>query len=142
MYADLAGNCKRYRIKSLYGNKVLGKSFLSAVYSVTRCILYPSTKICIASGTRGQSLNILEKIMYELKPLSAELRLEIDEKQSRVNGTEAKIVFKNSSVIKVVTASDTARGKIAHVASNCYGYTQQETWKAKPYFGMLIRVEG
>ena len=48
--------------------------------------------------------------MYELKPLSAELRLEIDEKQSKVNGTEAKIVFKNSSVIKVVTASDSARG--------------------------------
>ena len=50
--------------------------------------------------------------MYELKPLSAELRLEIDEKQSKVNGTEAKIVFKNSSVIKVVTASDSARGNI------------------------------
>jgi hypothetical protein len=33
----------------------LGKSFLSAVYCVTRCILYPSTKICIASGTRGQA---------------------------------------------------------------------------------------
>ena len=37
--------------------------------------------------------------------------MEIDEKQSKVNGTEAKIVFKNSSVIKVVTASDSARGK-------------------------------
>ena len=58
--------------------------------------------------------------MYELKPLSAELRLEIDEKQSRANGTEAKIVFKNSSVIKVVTASDSARGKqFAHIVSNC-----------------------
>ena len=88
----------------------LGKSFLSAVYCVTRCVLYPGTQICIASGTRGQALNVLEKIMYELKPLSAELRLEIDEKQSKVNGTEAKIVFKNSSVIKVVTASDSARG--------------------------------
>lgn len=58
--------------------------------------------------------------MYELKPLSAELRLEIDEKQSKVNGTEAKIVFKNSSVIKVVTASDSARGnnKVARIVSN------------------------
>lgn len=50
--------------------------------------------------------------MYELKPLSAELCLEIDEKQSKVNGTEAKIVFRNSSLIKVVTASDTARGNV------------------------------
>lgn len=90
----------------------LGKSFLSAVYCVTRCILFPGTKICIASGTRGQALNVLEKIMYELKPLSAELRLEIDEKQSKINGTEAKLVFKNSSLIKVVTASDSARGNV------------------------------
>ncbi len=50
--------------------------------------------------------------MYELKPLSAELRLEIDEKQSKINGTEAKLVFKNSSLIKVVTASDSARGNV------------------------------
>ena len=93
----------------------LGKSYLSAVYCVIRCILYPGTKICIASGTRGQALNVLEKIMYELKPASPELCLEIDEKQSKVNGTEAKIVFKNSSVIKVVTASDSARGNRCNV---------------------------
>ena len=41
--------------------------------------------------------------------------MEIDEKQSKVNGTEAKIVFKNSSVIKVVTASDSARGNRCNV---------------------------
>ena len=33
----------------------LGKTFISAVYCVIRCILYPGTKICIASGTRGQA---------------------------------------------------------------------------------------
>lgn len=33
----------------------LGKTFLSAVYCCARCILYPGTKICIASGTRGQA---------------------------------------------------------------------------------------
>lgn len=55
MYADLTGNREMYKIKSLYGNKVLGKSFLSAVYCVTRCILFPGTKICVASGTRGQA---------------------------------------------------------------------------------------
>lgn len=93
----------------------LGKSFLSAVYCVVRCILYPGTKICIASGTRGQAINILEKITFELKPLSQELRLEIDEGESKTNGTEARIVFKNTSVIKVVTASDSARGNRCNV---------------------------
>ena len=33
----------------------LGKTFLSAIYCVVRCILFPGTKICIASGTRGQA---------------------------------------------------------------------------------------
>lgn len=93
----------------------IGKSFISAVYCVIRCILYPGTKICIASGTRGQAINVLEKITLELKPLSPELCAEIDEKQSKINGTNAQIVFFNTSVIKVVTASDTARGNRCHV---------------------------
>lgn len=94
------------------GSRGIGKSFLSAVFCVIRCILYPGTKICIASGTRGQSINVLEKIMLELKPNSPELAAEIDEKESKINGTNAQIVFKNSSYIKVVTASDSARGNV------------------------------
>lgn len=93
----------------------LGKTYLSAIYCVVRCILYPGTKVCIASGTRGQAINVLEKIMFELKPGSPELCAEIDEKQSKVNGTNAQIVFYNTSVIKVVTASDNARGNRCHV---------------------------
>ena len=93
----------------------LGKTFLSAVFCVTRAILYPGTKIVIASGTRGQSLNVLEKIMLELKPLSPELAAEIDEKQTTINGTKAQIVFRNGSFIKVVTAKDSARGSRANI---------------------------
>lgn len=92
------------------GSRGCGKSFLSAVFCVVRCILYPGTKICIASGTRGQSVNVLEKIIMELKPNSPELAAELNEKESQINGTNAKLVFKNSSYIKVVTASDSARG--------------------------------
>lgn len=50
--------------------------------------------------------------MLELKPRSPELAAEIDEKETKINGTNAQIVFKNSSYIKVVTAGDTARGNI------------------------------
>lgn len=96
------------------GSRGIGKSFLSAVFCVIRCILYPGTKICIASGTRGQSINVLEKIILELKPNSPELAAEIDEKETKINGTNAQIVFKNSSYIKVVTASDSARGNRAN----------------------------
>ena len=97
------------------GSRGIGKSFLSAVFCVIRCILYPGTKICIASGTRGQSINVLEKIILELKPNSPELAAEIDEKNTKINGTNAQIVFKNSSYIKVVTASDSARGNRANL---------------------------
>lgn len=97
----------------LIGARGIGKTFLSAVFCVIRCILYPGTKICIASGTRGQSINVLEKIILELKPNSPELAAEIDEKQTKINGTNAQIVFKNTSYIKVVTASDSARGNRA-----------------------------
>lgn len=93
----------------------LGKTYLSAIYSVVRCILYPGTKVCIASGTRGQAINVLEKILLELKPNSPELAAEIDEKQTKINGTNAQVVFKNGSYIKVVTASDTSRGNRANV---------------------------
>jgi SPBc2 prophage-derived uncharacterized protein yonF len=71
--------------------------------------------VCIVSGTRGQAINVLEKIIYELKPLSAELRAEINEKETQVNGTKAQIVFYNTSRIKVVTASDNARGNRCNV---------------------------
>ncbi len=97
------------------GSRGIGKTFLSAIFCVIRCILYPGTKICIASGSRGQSINVLEKIIFELKPLSPELAAEIDEKETKVNGTKAQISFKNSSYIKVVTASDNARGNRANL---------------------------
>ena len=94
---------------------MLGKTFLSAVYCVTRCILYPGTKVCIASGTRGQAANVLEKILLELKPLSPELCAEINDKETKINGMNAQVVFHNTSTIKVVTASDSARGNRCHV---------------------------
>lgn len=93
----------------------MGKSFLIAIFVVVRCILYPGTKVVITSGTRGQSINILEKIQTELMPNSANLRNEIDMNESKFSGQDAKIVFKNSSYIKVVTASDNARSNRANI---------------------------
>ena len=91
----------------------IGKTFLCSVFCVIRCILYPGTKICIASGTRGQSINVLEKVITELIPNSSALANEISE--VKTGGQSAHILFKNSSSIKVVTASDNARGNRAHI---------------------------
>lgn len=93
----------------------LGKTFLSAIFCCVRAILYPGTKICIASGTRNQGVNVLEKIMVELRPNSRELANEIDDRMTKINNSDAKITFKNGSVIKVVTAKDSARGNRANI---------------------------
>lgn len=93
----------------------MGKSFLTAIFCVVRCILYPGTKVVVTSGTRGQSINVLEKIQTELMPISPNLRNEIDLAKSKFSGQDAKIMFKNSSYIKVVTASDNARSNRANI---------------------------
>lgn len=77
------------------GFRGIGKSFVCAIFCCAKAILYPGIKICIASGTRGQAINVLEKILLELRPNSPELAREIDNKATNINGTDAKIVFLN-----------------------------------------------
>lgn len=92
----------------------LGKSFLTAVFCVTTCILYPGSKVCIACKVRNQSINILdEKIMKEIYPNSPLLQSEI--KKVDINNQRAEIIFKNGSYIKVVTAADSSRGSRATI---------------------------
>ena len=93
----------------------MGKSFLIAIFAVARCILYPGTKVVITSGTRGRSINVLEKIQTELMPVSPNLCNEIDMAKTKFSGQDAKVMFKNSSYIKVVTASDNARSNRANI---------------------------
>lgn len=105
----------RARIFLWIAARGMGKSFLIAIFAVVRCILYPGTKVVITSGTRGQSINILEKIQTELMPASPNLRNEIDMSNTKFTGQDAKIMFKNTSYIKVVTASDNARSNRANI---------------------------
>ena len=90
-----------------------GKTFLVALFCCVRCILYPATKICIASSTRMQGNEVLLKIQDELMKISPNLAYEI--KECSIGQNNAKITFKNGSWIKVVTASDTGRGSRANI---------------------------
>lgn len=90
-----------------------GKSFLIAIFSVCRCILYPETQICICAKARSQSINVLEKITTILMPNSANLRMEI--KDYSTKGQDAYIEFRNGSRIKVVTANDNARSNRSNI---------------------------
>ena len=90
-----------------------GKTFLIAIFCCYKAILYPGSKIVIASGNRDQSIQVLEKIKTELKPNSPYLQSEI--KSDSITQGKAEIEFWNGSFIKVVTASDSARGNRANV---------------------------
>ena len=84
-----------------------------AVFCCVRAILYPGTTICLASSTRSQAINILEKTKIQLLPKAPLLQLEI--KKIQISATDAYIEFHNGSFIKVVTAKDTARSNRANI---------------------------
>lgn len=80
-----------------------------------RCILYPGTEIAIASKTRKQSGEILDKIQLLLIPNSPYLRAEIKEREIVNNLTDGHISFVNGSKIKTVAANDNSRHNRANV---------------------------
>ncbi len=91
----------------------LSKTFTGAVFSCAYCVLYPGTTICIASGTRDQSIKLIEKIKDELIIRSPNLKLEIA--NLKTTSQDAYVEFKNGSIIKVVTSSENGRGNRAQV---------------------------
>lgn len=91
-----------------------GKSYLVSIYCCCRAILYPNSRIIVASGTRGQArLLISQKIQKELMAMSPNLRREILDIQ--VGQNIALVKFKNGSTIEAVSSTDTARGFRCHV---------------------------
>ncbi|WP_368900844.1 terminase large subunit domain-containing protein [Oceanobacillus oncorhynchi] len=89
-----------------------GKSWLTAVYCCIRAILYPGTKIVIASGTIGQAREVIEKI-DDLKKDSPNLDREISDLRTSTN--DARVEFHNGSWIKIVASNDNARSKRANL---------------------------
>ena len=94
-----------------------GKTYLIALFCVIRCILFPKTKICVASATRPQANEVLSKITDDFMKNygwgSDNLRREIS--YYTVGANKAVIEFCNGSWIKVVTASDSGRGSRANI---------------------------
>lgn len=90
-----------------------GKSFLCSIFCTIRCILFPGTRICVASGKRGQAQEIIDKIIDILIPKSPYLRNEI--LKYNKGGLDYSITFKNGSKIVVVTAGESGRHNRANI---------------------------
>lgn len=97
--------------------RAIGKTWLVSLYCVVRCILFPGSKICVASYRKEQAIEIIQKIDEEfLKKYdwgSANLRTEISFISTSVNG--ARVEFKNGSWIKCVIATDSSRHNRANI---------------------------
>lgn len=89
-----------------------GKSFLTAIFCCVRAILFPGTKIIVASGTKGQAREIVEKI-DDLRKNSPNLAREISDLSTSSN--DPKVEFHNGSWIKIVASNDNARSKRANL---------------------------
>lgn len=94
-----------------------GKTWLVALYCVVRCILFPGSKIIIASFRKEQSLEVIQKIEEDFLKLhswgSANLKAEIPYISTSVN--KPLVSFSNGSWIKTAVASDSARHNRANI---------------------------
>ena len=86
----------------------LSKSFMIAIFACARCVLYPNTKVIIASGIKKQAkLIITEKIEKELMQYPNFAR---EIKQVKSSSNDATVIFHNGSTIEAVTSSENSRG--------------------------------
>lgn len=90
-----------------------GKTYLTALFCVVRCILYPGSKIVVCAGTLKQANGVLLKIQNELMKNSPILCSEIEKCNIGIN--DAIIIFKNGSWITTTTSTDNARGARANI---------------------------
>ena len=94
-----------------------GKTWLVALYCVIRCILYPNTKICIVSGFKSQSIEVISKIELDFMKNygwgSEILKKEIQRISTGINDPVCE--FRDGSYIKVVTARDSSRHNRANI---------------------------
>lgn len=94
-----------------------GKTYLVALLCLVKMILYPKTKIIIASGTKGQAMEVLTKIITDFMKNygwgSENLRYEIEDWSTAINNPH--INLKNGSWLKIITANDNARHERANI---------------------------
>lgn len=99
----------KYPFFMFVATRGIGKTWLLAVYSCARAILYPNTLIIVAAGSKKQaSLIVTHKIGLELINASPTLAREI--KKISSSSQETYVEFHNGSRIDVIAATDKARG--------------------------------
>lgn len=93
----------------IVASRGLSKSWMIALFCIARCILYPNTKVVVASGVKKQArLIITEKIEKDFMVNYPNIAREI--KTIRNSANETTVFFHNGSTIEAVTSNDNSRG--------------------------------
>ena len=92
-----------------------GKTWLTAVFCICRCILFPGTKIVVASGSKAQAMKIVTEKIPEIMANSPNLKREIIKISTSMNSDDPNIMFANGSWIKIVASNEKARSARAHI---------------------------
>jgi len=92
-------------------SRAVGKSWLIAVYSCARAILYPNSKIVVVASTKEQAGNIISEKVTELRDNYPNLAREI--RNITTNANKYEVEFHNGSRMVVVASRDSSRGKRA-----------------------------
>jgi len=107
-----------YNYTMFLASRGLGKTYLTALYCVIKCILWPETKIVVAAGQKSQAMKIVTEKIPELiaKSKTGMLRREIKGSiRTSMNTDDPNVEFVNGSWIKVTAATQGARSARANI---------------------------
>lgn len=115
----------RYKYVYAVFPRAYGKSFLSILTLMIKCILFPRSKLFVTSGGKEQSASIVREKVNELCTLVPALNRELDRRpgKTREGKDYVKYVFKNGSYFDNVAASERSRGQRRHAGliEECVG---------------------
>ncbi len=97
----------------IVASRASAKTWIVGVWSLTLCTLYPGIKIKICAKTMKQASELLSDKLQSLRDDHPIVNRELDTITCNANGNQA--TFFNSSIIKVVPSSDSARGGRANL---------------------------
>ena len=112
LYLMDSPNCHSITSFIFFASRGLGKTFITMVFCIAKCILYPGISIKVASSTIKQSNLFLNKV-YEIMNGRPNIEREIE--SISIGKELGYIKFYNKSVIESVVCSDNARGMRANI---------------------------
>ena len=95
--------------------RAYSKSFLSVLILMIRCILFPGSHLFVTTGGKEQAAGIAKEKVEELCKLIPGLRNEIDWSRgaSKASKDMVEYKFKNGSILDIMAARQSSRGKRA-----------------------------